>query len=128
MTLNFLELCDEYGLYVIDENNMETHGTGWSTIVGCPQLPASRPEWEKACMERIKATYNRDKNITSVVCWSLGNESLGGAVPKKCINILRMQIKQDLCILNVTVHLMKRNFRMCSQKCMLNLGIVRNMQ
>ena len=30
----FLELCDEYGLYVIDENNMETHGTGWSTIVG----------------------------------------------------------------------------------------------
>ena len=85
----FLELCDEYGLYVIDENNMETHGTGWSTIVGCPQLPASRPEWEKACMERIKATYNRDKNITSVVCWSLGNESLGGAVPKKMYQYIK---------------------------------------
>ena len=44
-TPRWYELCDEYGLYVIDENNMETHGTGWSTIIGCPQLPASRPEW-----------------------------------------------------------------------------------
>ncbi len=85
----FLELCDEYGLYVIDENNMETHGTGWSQIIGCPQLPSSRPEWEKACMERIRATYNRDKNVTSVVCWSLGNESLGGQTPKKMYNYLK---------------------------------------
>lgn len=79
----WLELCDAYGLYVIDENNMETHGTNWSKIIGCPQLPASRPEWEKACMERVKALYNRDKNHTCVVCWSLGNESLGGETPKK---------------------------------------------
>ncbi|MCD7723857.1 MAG: DUF4981 domain-containing protein [Clostridiales bacterium] len=79
----WLELCDEYGIYVIDENNMETHGTNRSKIIGCPQIPASRPEWERACMERIKALYNRDKNHTSVVCWSLGNESLGGETPKK---------------------------------------------
>ena len=85
----FYELCDEYGLYVIDENNMETHGTGWSQIIGCPQLPASRPEWEKACMERIKATYNRDKNVTCVVCWSLGNESLGGENVKKMYQYLK---------------------------------------
>lgn len=85
----WLELCDEYGLYVIDENNMETHGTGWSKIIGCPQLPASRPEWEKACMERIKALYNRDKNHTCVVCWSLGNESLGGETPKKMYNWIK---------------------------------------
>lgn len=85
----WLELCDEYGLYVIDENNMETHGTGWSKIIGCPQLPASRPEWEKACMERIKALYNRDKNHTCVVCWSLGNESLGGETPKKMYNLIK---------------------------------------
>ena len=83
------ELCDEYGLYVIDENNMETHGTGWSTIIGCPQLPASRPEWEKACMERIKALYHRDKNHSCVVCWSLGNESLGGETPKKMYKWLK---------------------------------------
>lgn len=79
----WLELCDEYGLYIIDENNMETHGTSWSKIIGCPQLPDSRPEWEKACMDRLKALYNRDKNHTCVVCWSLGNESLGGETPKK---------------------------------------------
>lgn len=87
------ELCDEYGLYVIDENNMETHGTGWSTIIGCPQLPASRPEWEHACMERIKAHYHRDKNNTCVVCWSLGNESLGGETPKKMYNWIKAQDK-----------------------------------
>lgn len=85
----WLELCDEYGLYVIDENNMETHGTGWSTIIGCPQLPGSRPEWEKACMDRIKALYERDKNCTCVVCWSMGNESLGGETPKKMYNYLK---------------------------------------
>ncbi len=62
---------------------METHGTNWSKIIGCPQIPGSRPEWEKACMDRIKALYNRDKNHTCVVCWSLGNESLGGEIPKK---------------------------------------------
>ncbi len=83
------ELCDEYGLYVIDENNMETHGTGWSQIIGCPQLPASRPEWEKACMQRIKSLYHRDKNHTCVVCWSMGNESLGGENPKKMYKYLK---------------------------------------
>ena len=87
------ELCDEYGLYVIDENNMETHGTGWSQIIGCPQLPASRPEWEKACMERIKALYQRDKNCTCVVAWSLGNESLGGETPKKMYRWIKEQDK-----------------------------------
>ena len=87
------ELCDEYGLYVIDENNMETHGTGWSQIIGCPQLPGSRPEWEKACMERIKALYHRDKNHACVVCWSLGNESLGGETPKKMYKWLKEQDK-----------------------------------
>jgi beta-galactosidase len=83
------ELCDEYGLYVIDENNMETHATYWSTIIGCPQLPNSRPEWEKACLTRIQSLYNRDKNHACVVCWSMGNESLGGETPKKMYNWLK---------------------------------------
>ena len=72
---------------------METHGTGWSQIIGCPQLPASRPEWEKACMERIKALYQRDKNCTCVVAWSLGNESLGGETPKKMYRWIKEQDK-----------------------------------
>ena len=83
------ELCDEYGLYVIDENNMETHGTYWSTIIGCPQLPDSRPEFEKACLTRISSLYNRDKNHACVVCWSMGNESLGGETPKKMYKWLK---------------------------------------
>ena len=92
-TPRWYELCDEYGLYVIDENNMETHGTNWSQIIGCPQLPGSRPEWEKACMERIKALYHRDKNHSCVVCWSMGNESLGGETPKKMYKWLKEQDK-----------------------------------
>ncbi|MBQ7203297.1 MAG: DUF4981 domain-containing protein [Eubacterium sp.] len=83
------ELCDEYGLYVIDENNMETHGTYWSNIIGCPALPGSRPEWETACMARIKALYHRDKNHACVVCWSMGNESHGGETPKKMYKWLK---------------------------------------
>ncbi|MCC8022404.1 MAG: DUF4981 domain-containing protein [Clostridiales bacterium] len=74
----WLELCDLYGIYVVDENNLEAHGTLQSAILNCPQLPASRGEWQAACMSRIKALYERDKNHTSVILWSLGNESLGG--------------------------------------------------
>ena len=74
-------------------------------------------------MERIKATYNRDKNVTSVVCWSLGNESLGGAIPKKMYQFIKDTIKQDLFILNVTVPLMKKNFRMFSQDVCKALGM-----
>ena len=88
-TPRWYELCDEYGLYVIDENNMETHGTYWSNIIGCPALPGSRPEWETACMERIKALYHRDKNHACVVCWSMGNESHGGENVKKMYNWLK---------------------------------------
>lgn len=85
------ELCDEYGLYVIDENNMETHGTVNSKIIGCPQLPASRREWTKACMQRIESLYHRDKNCTCVVAWSLGNESHGGDNVKKMYDWLKKQ-------------------------------------
>lgn len=85
----FLELCDEYGLYVIDENNMETHGTGRYQANNYPRIPASCPEWEAACMSRIKATYHRDKNATCVVSWSLGNESSGGNILKKMYNFIK---------------------------------------
>ncbi|HIT53610.1 MAG TPA: DUF4981 domain-containing protein [Candidatus Fimivicinus intestinavium] len=78
------DICDEYGLYVIDENNLESHGTQGSAIPGCPALPGSLPEWENACMSRIRALYERDKNHPCVILWSLGNESGGGA------NLLKM--------------------------------------
>lgn len=77
------DLCDEYGLYVIDENNLETHGTrfmGEKT----PLLPDGREEWTPSCMDRIEALYERDKNHPSIIIWSLGNECSGGE------NFLRM--------------------------------------
>ncbi len=106
----WLELCDEYGLYVIDENNMETHGTNNSKIIGCPQLPGSRPEWEKACMDRLKALYNRDKIIQVLFAGVLVMKALAAIFPRKCINGLRMPMKAVLSILNVIMLRMKTAF------------------
>ncbi|OMF23487.1 beta-galactosidase [Paenibacillus sp. FSL H8-0548] len=73
------KLCDEYGLYVIDETNLETHGA-WS--YGQQELgetvPGSRPEWTGAVLDRCNSMFQRDKNHASIVIWSLGNESFGG--------------------------------------------------
>ncbi|WP_150274051.1 glycoside hydrolase family 2 TIM barrel-domain containing protein [Paenibacillus tepidiphilus] len=74
------ELCDEYGLYVIDETNLETHGS-WK--YGQKELnrfnvPASWPEWRENVIDRCNSMMQRDKNHPSVVIWSLGNESFGG--------------------------------------------------
>ncbi len=74
------ELCDEYGLYVIDETNLETHGT-WQ--YGQQELhegnvPGSKPEWRANVLDRCNSMMQRDKNHPSVVIWSLGNESFGG--------------------------------------------------
>ncbi|MEK3883626.1 glycoside hydrolase family 2 TIM barrel-domain containing protein [Paenibacillus sp. PL2-23] len=73
------ELCDEYGLYVIDETNLETHGT-WTYAqkeLG-ETIPGSRPEWTDNVLDRCHSMFQRDKNHPSIVIWSLGNESFGG--------------------------------------------------
>lgn len=76
------ELADEYGFYVIDEANLETHGT-WEVLVRQNQdatgaLPGDHPEWREAVLDRALDMYERDKNHPSVVMWSCGNESYGG--------------------------------------------------
>ncbi|WHX50324.1 glycoside hydrolase family 2 TIM barrel-domain containing protein [Paenibacillus woosongensis] len=74
------ELCDEYGLYVIDETNLETHGS-WEygqKELNDRNVPASRPEWRANVLDRCNSMFQRDKNHPSVVIWSLGNESFGG--------------------------------------------------
>ena len=76
------ELCDEYGLYVIAENNLESHGT-WDARGAHGEdysLPKDHMEWESRRLDRATSTYNRDKNRASVIIWSLGNESFGGKV------------------------------------------------
>lgn len=81
------DLCDEYGLYLIDETNMETHGTWVANNVERPEdgIPGSRPEWEGACVDRINSMMRRDYNHPSVLIWSLGNESSAGEVFVRCI-------------------------------------------
>ncbi|AJE85424.1 BgaM [Streptomyces albus] len=67
----WLELCDEYGLYVIGETNLETHEVR-------DRLPGSLAEWRAACVDRIRSMVERDKNHACVIAWSLGNEAGGG--------------------------------------------------
>ncbi|ASN04204.1 glycoside hydrolase family 2 TIM barrel-domain containing protein [Virgibacillus necropolis] len=71
----FYDLCDEYGLYVIDEADVETHG--FETIGNINQL-SDDPKWEAAYLDRMERMVERDKNHPSIVMWSLGNESGNG--------------------------------------------------
>lgn len=70
----WMELCDEYGLYVVDEANIESHGLGYNLDVTL----GNKREWRAAHLERITRMYGRDKNHPSVVTWSLGNEAGNG--------------------------------------------------
>ncbi|MEV0586436.1 glycoside hydrolase family 2 TIM barrel-domain containing protein [Nonomuraea sp. NPDC050310] len=68
----FLELCDEYGMWVIDECDLETHGFA---VVGWRDNPSADPRWREAYLDRMARMVERDKNRPSVIMWSLGNES-----------------------------------------------------
>ncbi|MDQ6420235.1 glycoside hydrolase family 2 TIM barrel-domain containing protein [Paenibacillus sp. LHD-117] len=76
------ELCDEYGVYVIDEMNLETHGS-WQKMGAVEpswNIPGSKPEWQDIVLDRAVSMYERDKNHPSILIWSLGNESYVGDV------------------------------------------------
>ncbi|VAX26294.1 beta-galactosidase [hydrothermal vent metagenome] len=62
------KLCDEYGIYLIDEANLESHGANGL-------LPRSDPKWRKAAVDRMRSMIQRDKNYPSIIMWSLGNEA-----------------------------------------------------
>lgn len=77
------ELCDEYGLYVVDEANIEAHGLG--VRFQGDEIPyheethiSNLPEWKAAFMDRIEKMVERDKNFPSIIIWSLGNEAGNG--------------------------------------------------
>lgn len=78
----FYELCDEYGFYVVDEANIETHGMGaeWQGGFDKTKHPAYLPEWVPAHMDRVKRMFAADKNHPSIIIWSLGNECGNGPV------------------------------------------------
>ena len=71
----FLDLCDEHGLWVIDECDLETHGF-W--LLDWRRNPSDDPAWQEAIVDRMRRTVERDKNHPSIVLWSLGNESGSG--------------------------------------------------
>ncbi|MFK7824119.1 MAG: glycoside hydrolase family 2 TIM barrel-domain containing protein [Oligoflexales bacterium] len=62
------ELADQFGLYLVDEANLESHGIR-------DDIPKSKPEWTGACVDRMQSVVERDKNHPSVIIWSLGNEA-----------------------------------------------------
>ena len=68
------DLCDKYGLYVIDEANIESHGMGYRP----ERTLGNAPEWHKAHLSRIKRMVERDKNHPSIIMWSMGNEAGDG--------------------------------------------------
>lgn len=83
------DLCDRYGLYLVDECDLETHGFHWDAVPKKtpgptwdmspkPESiwdPVANPRWEKACVDRAERMVLRDRNHASVLIWSLGNES-----------------------------------------------------
>ena len=75
------QLCDEYGIYMIDETNLESHGS-WDTAEFTKDytyvVPHDKPEWLDMMLDRANSMYQRDKNHAAILIWSCGNESFGG--------------------------------------------------
>ena len=75
------ELCDEYGIYMIDETNLESHGS-WDVAEFTKDytyvVPHDKPEWLDMMLDRANSMYQRDKNHAAILIWSCGNESFGG--------------------------------------------------
>ncbi len=87
------ELCDELGLYVIDECNMETHGV-WELLykgkITPPEtLPGDRAEYREMMLDRVSSMLERDKNHPCILIWSCGNESYGGTVIREMSDAFR---------------------------------------
>ncbi|MEE1167787.1 MAG: glycoside hydrolase family 2 TIM barrel-domain containing protein [Alistipes sp.] len=75
------DLCDEYGILLVDEANIEAHGCGTGYDESYPKFhPSHREEWKAAHHDRVQAMVERDKNHPSVILWSMGNESSDGEV------------------------------------------------
>jgi beta-galactosidase len=68
-------LCDYYGIFIVDEANIESHGLGYG-----PRNVANFPEWREAHFDRVRRMLERDKNHPCVIVWSMGNECSNGTV------------------------------------------------
>lgn len=78
------ELCDKYGIYVVDEANIESHGMGYNL----DRTLGNNPDWELAHLDRIERMMERDKNHPSIIIWSMGNEAGFGVNFKKASDLM----------------------------------------
>lgn len=93
----FLDMCDEIGLYVMLETDLENHGVvsreseycGYDCIENPDRWPCEIPEWKDSYVERMERAYNRDKNHCSIFAWSTGNESGHGKNHLAMIEFIR---------------------------------------
>ncbi|PJJ09300.1 beta-galactosidase [Flavobacterium sp. 1] len=78
----WVKLCNKYGLYLVDEANIESHGMGveGQSFMNPKTQPSYLPEWREAHLDRIYSLVERDKNAPSVILWSMGNECANGPV------------------------------------------------
>ena len=74
-------LCDQNGIYMMDETNMESHGSWQKDMTVDPtwNVPGCLPEWKECVLDRAKSMFERDKNHVSILFWSCGNESYAGS-------------------------------------------------
>lgn len=74
-------MCDENGIYLMDETNLETHGSWQKGMTVNPEwnVPGSIPEWKECVLDRAKSMFERDKNHVSILFWSCGNEAFCGS-------------------------------------------------
>lgn len=84
---HFYDLCDEHGLYVVDESNIETHG--FQILMHSTPYLSNDESWYNAFLSRTSRMIQRDRNHPSVIIWSLGNESGCGRNHKKMSNWVR---------------------------------------
>ena len=84
-------LCDRSGIYMMDETNMETHGSWQKDMTVDPSwnVPGSRPEWHDAALDRARSMFERDKNHVSILFWSCGNEAFAGQAIVDMANYFR---------------------------------------
>ena len=105
---HWYDLCDEYGLYLIDEANIESHGMGYNPR----ETLANRPEWREAHLDRMRRMVERDKNHPSVIIWSMGNEAGDGTTfeaisdwvhhrdPSRPVHYERAQLRQHVDVVS----------------------------
>lgn len=84
-------LCDENGIYLMDETNLETHGSWQKGMTVDPEwnVPGSKPEWRDCTLDRAISMFERDKNHVSILFWSCGNEAFAGSVIVDMANYFR---------------------------------------